>query len=842
MSVYYCESCLTNENILIDGGSLPVVIAGQPNVGFNVGVGFNNAVNAIGLQPDGKILVGGGFTSYSGVSRNYIIRLNTDGSVDNSFVIGTGFNLTSTVFTIQLQSDGKILVGGRFSSYSGVTSRGIIRLNTDGSVDTSFVIGTGFNSSSQINTIELQSDGKILVGGQFTTYSGVSINNIIRLNTDGSIDNSFVIGAGFDNGVFRIQLQSDGKILVGGQFTTYSGVSYNRLIRLNTNGSVDTSFVIGTGFDNAVRTIQLQSDGKILVGGSFTSYSGVSYNRLIRLNTNGSVDTSFVIGTGFDNFVSTIQLQTDGKILAGGNFTQYSGLYRNYIVRLNTDGSIDADFIIGDGFNGIVNTMQLQPDGKILVGGFFSIYNGYFTNYLCLINENIDSTILYTTDFKCYIPQKKVTPLYDFTSFSVGYGFNNTVSEIQLQPDGKIIVGGSFTSYSGVSGNRIIRLNTDGSVDTSFVIGAGINNSVLTIQLQPDGKILVGGIFSSYSGVTRNRIIRLNTDGSVDTSFVIGTGFNGDVRTIELQPDGKILVGGDFTSYSGVSRNRIIRLNTDGSVDTSFVIGAGINNSVLTIELQSDGKILAGGGFTSYSGVTRNRIIRLNTDGSVDTSFVIGTGFNGDVRTIQSQPDGKILVGGGFTSYSGVSRNYIIRLNTDGSVDTSFVIGIGFGGTVNTIELQPDGKILVGGDFTTYSGVSFSRIVKLNTDGSVDASFVIGTGFDNSVLTIQLQSDSKILVGGTFSIFDNYLTPKIARITETPAVPQYEALLLFVDCEVCNGYVIPISANTEYEVCEVCSGNTFTVEAPHPVWTGMNGGAVTQLDAIVLGGPNGLNN
>jgi uncharacterized delta-60 repeat protein len=930
---------------------------------FSIGTGFNNSVRTTQLQPDGKILVGGEFTSYSGVSKNYFVRLNSDGSIDNSFISGFGFN--GAIYSTQVQSDGKIIVGGGFTSYSGVSRNDIIRLNTDGSIDTSFVIGTG--SNGEVRVITLQTDGKILVGGTFTSYSGVSSNRIIRLNTNGSIDTSFVIGSGFNANIFSTQIQPDGKILVGGGFTSYSGVSRNRIIRLNTDGSVDTGFVIGTGFDNVVWSIQLQSDGKILAGGDFTSYSGItnpsvillngdgskntsfnsspfgagfgtrtiysvssqsngniliggtqdtynntqtngmtvlssngdysqqrryiarlntdgtidptfdsflgfnglvsgvtiqsdgkvlvtgsftsysgissnriarlnsdgsydttfvvgtgfgsttntltlvsndyvlvggnftSYNgssttrlvqlvlfslpvtnanRIIRLNSNGSVDNTFVIGTGFTSGVNTVTIQNDGKILAGGDFTSYSGVSRNRIIRLNTDGSVDNNFIIGTGFAGNLNAITLQTDGKILVGGNFTSYSGLSINDIIRLNTDgsIDS------------------------SFTVGTGFNNQVYTILQKTDNSILVGGSFTTYNGLSSLRmvtlsgdgsvpnvfnytnIVRLNIDGSVDNTFIVGTGFTSSVNTTTTQSDGKILVGGQFTSYSGVSSNRIIRLNTDGSVDTSFVIGTGFGSTVSVTTLQSDGKIIVGGDFTSYSGASRNRIIRLNTDGSVDTSFVIGTGFNGTVQTISLKSDGKILVGGAFTSYNSTSQlsmvtlntngstenvfdyNRIVRLNTNSSVDTSFVIGTGFNNFVYTIALQPDGKILVGGEFTSYSGVSRNYIIRLNTDGSIDNSFVIGTGFNNFVYTIALQPDGKILVGGVFTSYSGVTRNRIIRLNTDGSIDNSFVIGTGFGTTVNNITVQSDGKILVCGVFTSYSGVSSNRIIRL------------------------------------------------------------------------------
>lgn len=360
-------------------------------------------------------------------------------------------------------------------------------------------------------------------------------------------------------------------------------------------------------------------------------------------------------------------------------------------------------------------------------------------------------------------------------SFNVGTGFNNAVSAIVLQPNGKVLVGGSFTSYNGQTQNRIVRLNEDGTIDTLFNIGTGLNNSVFAVALQPDGKILVGGSFTEYNGQTRNRIIRLNEDGSLDTFFNIGAGFSfinatyTSVRTISLQPDDKILVGGRFTQYDGQNVNYIVRLNTDGSLDTSFDVETGFNDVVFTITPQTDGKILVGGWFTSYNGQAQNKITRLNADGALDATFDIGTGFNDEeVSTIVLQSDGKILVGGyAFTLYNGQTSNRIVRLDTDGTLDTSFNIGTGFNNAVNTISLQSNGKILVGGDFTSYNGQTRNRIVRLNTDGSLDNSFNIGAGLDNWVTTIALQPNGKILVGGNFTEYDGITQNRIVRLNGT---------------------------------------------------------------------------
>ena len=1202
-------------------------IAGSINNSFVQGTGFDFDVIAIETLSNGQLLVGGQFTSYNGTPANYVARLNTDGSQDLSFI---DIGLNDSVWEISIQSDGKILLGGNFTSYNfgANPSSEIIRLNSDGSVDTSFNVGTGFIGGT-VRIITIQSDGKILVGGGFTSYNGTPANRIIRLNSDGSIDGSFVYGTGFNTFVADIVVQSDGKIIVGGGFTDYDGTYFDQIIRLNSDGSIDNSFSSPTsGAD--VNVVILQPDGKIIIAGWISG-------GILRLNSDGSIDTSFITGTGFDSLVVDAKLQSDGKIIVGGGFTDYDGIVSNYVAVLNANGSYDSNydftsgadatvyavsiinndvFYIGGTFtnydstvvgyiasvyttsyyttpqgypqsmvyngnnNSIVlfndeNSQTLTPysyvysfdcdtlqetiinkslpynnpytfntstyspinnnyyqlvqdsytndvslvvfsainnleitrvllssntlttinycsynnsvyiggvnivvvfdcntntetttistitqftnvDGNIIfnpldnklycrvasnqliidvinntvfsennsifqadtnypkscvdllnnrivyvnktLGGFIeyfdcntqtivettdilSLYGLYGTDIIynptteliyCVtinstdqqnklliidpttyaITENIilnqetsqvyadfvmalnpiDNTIFIasnmfyalqsgfsifdcntneiistntfkvgTTDFSVsslninissvfynsnyssfvafhfiyntqslgngiaitsftkqnsysneaffpivesgvcnivkydcninrvmetvytapaetpyigkmvynennnylyfvqyqtrlpFIGSKSigvldltnntlVTTLYPTlitdstnnnsgtinTLFNTvnqsGNSFNGSVYAITVQSDNKVLVGGSFSTYKGtIPAYNIIRLNSDGSVDTSFVTGTGFDNEVDSIVIQSDGKIIVGGGFADYNGTSANYIIRLNSDGSVDTSFVTGTGFDNDIYSITIQSDGKILVGGQFTNYNGTSANYIIRLNSDGSVDTSFVYGIGLDDRVYSTAIQSDGKILVGGNFTDYNGTSAKHIIRLNSDGSIDTFFVYGTGFDILVFSIAIQSDGKILIGGDFTDYDGTPANRIIRLNSDGSVDTSFVYGTGFIDEVYSTAIQSDGKILVGGFFTDYDGTPANRIIRLNSDGSVDTSFVYGTGFNNSAHCISLYGDS-VLVGGDFSSYNGVNSPAIVDI------------------------------------------------------------------------------
>jgi uncharacterized delta-60 repeat protein len=794
---------------------------------FIYGNGFDAEVRVITIQPDGKILVGGLFSNYDGNSVNYIVRLNSDGSIDNTFNIGTGFD--NQVFTIELQSDGKILVGGDFNNYNGTPFKFIVRLNSDGSIDNTFDIGGGFNNTVQ--TISIQSDGKILVGGSFVQYSGVGTNYIIRLNSDGSIDNTFVIGGGFNDTVLTITIQSDGKILVGGLFTDYGGNTANYIIRLNNNGSVDNTFTYGDGFNSFVRTIEVQSDEKILIGGEFTEYDGTLVNYIIRLNPDGSIDNTFVTGSGISSTVRSIQLLQDGKMLVGGDFTIYDGtIISNYIIKLNSDGSFDDSFIIDTGFNSTVYSIKVKNDQSLLIGGSFQVYKQRIINYLIRLNTS---------------------GLYD-DSLNYKLGFGKTVRTISIQSDGKIVVGGEFEIYENITVNRIVRLNPDGSIDNTFVTGHGFNGDVYTLILQPDGKILVGGDFTEFDSGGFNRIIRLNDDGSIDNTFVIGGGFNDTVLTITIQSDGKILVGGGFTDFDGNSVNSIVRLNTDGTFDNTFNSGTGFDEKVYTISNFTSGRLLVGGAFSDYDGTTSKKIVIINSDGSFNTTF--GSGIAGStVYTTILQSDGKILVGGNFAEFDGVPTNNIIRLNNDGTVDNTFVNGTGFNSPVFDIKIQDDGKIIIGGEFTEYDGYSVPYICRINSNGSIDTSFIVGDGFDDIVYSIQIQSDDKILVGGAFTTYP--LKSGIFQLAEGDCVfvddygivsrnapEEFITFGPFISCSECT--TPDNSPGTESIICVTCDdpNSVTSTTAPHGIYLDEQGRAIAQINTIAMGGFNGLNN
>ncbi|MCL5097165.1 MAG: hypothetical protein M1608_06505 [Candidatus Omnitrophica bacterium] len=1368
---------------------------------FNTTPGANKPVYATAVQDDLKTVIAGEFTAFNTIERNRIARMNLDGSNDNTFTPGTGADNYIDTLTIypayggNLSLAGKMIIGGGFTSYNGVQRYHIARLNSDGTLDTTFNPALGTDGT--VRSAAIQGDGKVVIGGEFTSVNGTNRNYVARLNTDGSLDTSFDPGLGpsdfvssvaiagppafeiqggqwgygpteyrtnvftgstsgrvtlyydfldipdtihvyydtnlvYDTGlvsgtnvvsftygpgksqeltivvnegsgdpytvwIFQAYIQTTGieeKVMIGGDFTSVNGIGRNRIARLHNDGSVDTAFDPGTGADGLVYSVAMQRDGKVLIGGAFSSVDVRSRNSIARLNSDGTLDTSFNPGSGFDDSVYAITVQPDGRPLVGGIFTKYNGTRRVGLARLNTDATLDTSFMdtaynqfagpinpsyfdpsnpsrlypknyiktiaayqiattnfvsvttsnVVDGTNVVVLQPNVVTQDKVIIGGGFhrlggspSLYavepktweeftradirtrynvaqliggstpgpgnlefitgnynvdenagrlqvtlrrvNGQlgtisadvstsdgtakagsnyqttrsqeiwpeywlymrsegYTNYNYLavpilsdgipggnkildmtmsnpmgqitlggeyiplggalgqfdsaitivdndvnpgtfsfssptysIDENgayatitvnraggsdgdvsvdyatsdgsavagldyttttgrlrfssgqtnrtvtvpiIDNTVaeldetvnltlsnptgganlgsqttavltiidndfasgrvsfnaanytvsegigsaivtirrtgggkgvltvrydtsdgtataglkytatsgtlswadgdtadksfaipileenlvegnqtfnltlsnpsvtgalgaqytaaitivdddaygLLAFSFPAYTVDENGTNLIvtvvrqggsggtvsvnyassdgtgragvDYRAVSgtlvfdpgvvsrtfsiqvidnsivdgnrtfnlalsnptnaalglyatapitivddetinepagsldstfVANGADDLIYSIALLDNGKLMIGGDFLSVNDVYRTRLARLNPDGTLDPSFNPGVGPNASVRTMLLQPDGMLLMGGLFTSVQGTNRNHIARLNTDGVLDEFFNPGAGADNPVFALALQQDGKVLIGGSFNTVNGVVLHGIGRLNTNGVVDATFNPGSSINGSVLAIGIQSDGKVVVGGDFVvTLNNLSWHGLARLNTNGFVDTTFQPTTSTNGAVRSVVIQSDGKLVVGGSFVSVNGVSRNGIARLNTDGSLDPDFDPGSGANGAVYSIAAQADGKLVLGGEFTSANGVTRNRLTRLNPDGSVDSTINFGMGANGFVSAVVIQTDRKIVFGGGFTAYNGIPRNHLARI------------------------------------------------------------------------------
>ncbi|HEY0455205.1 MAG TPA: Calx-beta domain-containing protein, partial [Verrucomicrobiae bacterium] len=889
--------------------SVPIFDNGQVDGSRYFSIQFSNV--------EGALLPSYSSSLFLSISDNELPNI-----VATSFNPGSGvYGYDETIGTVKklvLQPDGKVLIGGDFNTVAGNLRKGFARLNSNGSYDTNFNFGAG--TDGKVQALALQPNGQILVGGQFATVNGLGHANLARINPDGTVENSFTASTDDSGVVYSLVVQPDGRVLVGGNFQKVNGSSRYCLARLLPSGALDSAFQVSAITNMYVRGLALLPDGRIAVACNATNAYLNTYiaQRVLLLNSDGSVDPSFVAAGpyAYDD-LSGIALQpTTGKLLVYGAFGYFSGQYRNSgLVRLNMDGSVDALFnpyvgflpvqdlafrpdgsmiVVGNdkssfpvpsyysplvltslnaagGFepnitsvqaDNPINAVAIQPDGRILVGGSFTAINsvsrvgiarldfqgttgnafnftkatftgheedagttiqiqrlGSSTAAASVTFSTSDGTAQSTLDYigqtnvitfaplevqkSIFIPllddslverdetvqlkltnpsasaevgaqgiatlviQQEERPVLVDTSFNPGTGANRKVYAIARQPDGKLIIGGQFVTINGMPRNYIARLNTNGTVDQSFNVGTGPNSYVRALALQPDGKVILGGQFWSVNGISHYGVARLNTDGSLDTNFNATIYGGGEVvNSLALQPNGQVLVAGTFYAVNGYNSYYLTRLNSDGSLDQAFSISNASKPSITlaSVALQSDGKILAGGYYSAA-------LLRFQSDGSWDTNFApAGLSFTnnyfnyGRIKALKVLSNDHILVGGLFRE---PHRN-IARLNPDGSLDSNFNPGTGANNSVNVIALDAGGKLVIGGEFFSYNDTASRRLARLNGDGSLDFTFNPGTGVNDEIQDILIQPDNKYVLGGEFSAVNGINLDHIARVYGYP--------------------------------------------------------------------------
>ncbi len=650
------------------------------------------------VLPDGKILI---------LNNKYeLIKL--DGNLkDNSFNIGTGFEFSNPSFLsvedFTVQNDGKILVTGSFSKFNGVNVSRIIRLNPNGTLDTNF-LAPFYNVGSGIFSLKVQSDGKILI--VIGLINDVSTKNLKRLNANGSLDTTFNTD---DNYRFRcFALQADGKIIVSHSLAQGLPESYDSdgkyISRLNTDGSFDSSFTtanFSTDVIYPINEIKIQNDQKIVVAGRFFTCNNLPNNNIVRLDTNGTVDTSFNTGTGFSlssqvtgkSSTNQILIQQDQKIIIGGFFEKYNNIDRYNLVRLNTDGTIDNSFGDVISFLGLesVSSLSFFNDEKILASGYLA--NKKVDGYIVKINSN-------------------GTKDNSFNNICKGF-FNNLVNTVVETADGKLLVGGSFQSYNGKSVVALARLNNDGSLDNSLNFvdqNSFAVTSITAIKPISNGQILLGG--QMYNSSVEKGIIKINSDGSLDNSFNYDVNFTTSPSEIILLEDGKLLINAKGLD-SGETYYPVL-LEANGTRALTYF---NFDSKCIIKELP-DGKILIGGKKNNVIYLNR----RLNSNiNLIDTTFELDTTIiNNGVNTVCIQQDGRILLEGDFI-VNGV-QSKLIRIFNNGGLDNSFNCNlINNNYEINNISILPNQKILI--SYTDLYATFLTKINRLNIDGTLDSSF-----------------------------------------------------------------------------------------------------------------------
>lgn len=712
---------------------------GESDLGFGYGDGGPNGAETAAIRSDGRIMVGGGFGRYDGILCNTIVCLDADGHPYSGFQ-NTTF-MGNRIEDMVLLPDDRAVVCGSF------TGR-VERFLPNGMQDPTFDPGAGAGGGGAF-TISEQADGKLIMGGSFQTFDGVPRMRIVRMLPDGALDPSFDPGTGADGTVLACAIQSDGRILIAGEFTRYNGAEANHIARLLPDGQLDPSFQIGSGFDQVVKGLVLQSDGRILACGSFSTYNGASHESVIRLEADGTRDATFDAGN-MNGSVEAVASGPDDTIYITGGVTVVEGITSRNVFRLFADGAVDTDFNTGLGSDAAPTGLLLMPNGKLMVLGWFERFGSYART----------STVLLNTD-------GTVDP-----TFGDATGINGRVNAVAIQPDQRVLVGGQFAGSYGDLSLVVARLMENGDPDPSFSMSVLVPDMVVyTIIPRADGRTVVGGYFGNG-----DLLKMLDANGVVDPDFDVAFQGGTSLFAATDQPDGKLLIAGSFTTINTVSRRGLARLNADWTLDTSFDPGTGINgfNSIRDLALQPDGRIVIVGNFTDYDGNAADGIARINADGSFDPSFLPGVVGSGSLQRVAVQADGTLLVcASASTTYNGVSVGYLFRLNSDGTLDDGWQDGTGPDGVVQDLAVEASGHVVIVGDFTAVNNTPRVRIARLQPDGQLDLAFQPGAGSNAILQAVTLAPSGNLLIAGELTAYDGVGRNRIARIVNdiTSAVP-----------------------------------------------------------------------
>ncbi len=642
---------------------------------FHSGFADQSNVRALAELPSGKILVGGSFNNYDGSACGNFVVLNPDGTRDMSYS-GVGTTSSAEINDIQLAAGNKVIVAGYFSSFNGVLRNGLVRLTSSLQVDTSF--GTNYTGSSvgEFYTVLTFPDGGIMVGGDFENYWGNSASGLIKLTATGTYDPNFNLytPGGFNASINKLKFTADGKILMCGRFTSYGGHQTYNIVRLNSNGAVDNTFQNNTLMSSGAIKDCIDFNGHVIVVGGL-DFQGVNVSNMAYLSDSGSllIGLSESLKCDSDDTIDLVEKLADGSILIGGNFYKILGKYSRSLLKFTDITTIERDFFTPPASddhtahnfsgNGSVRSISKYSNSHYLVSGRFTQFNGDTINGLARLSSNgeLDPT------FNAHFPAGAIITAFTVQpdgKVLVNYQNNNqdyTPKLVRLHTDGSL--DGSFScplhyvvtrilwsnsntriiiaGYDQTSPNKAVnKLNLDGTLDPAFTPYS--SSDMLDIIELTNGKILVE---ERWGGVTKISATGVS-DPSFNNSF---SPFSTPATGFALQSDGKIIV-------SGSGGNRIYRLNANGTADATYQSEYNVTANYQepnAIELQPDGKLLVYG---------NQEVFRFNMDGSHDPSFKqlkVTGGYVSDFLLDST----RLLIAGDYTYVNGFPINDLMGVD-----------------------------------------------------------------------------------------------------------------------------------------------------------------------------------
>jgi hypothetical protein len=545
--------------------------------GIGIG-GFEPSVNALAVDGQGRVYVGGSFTEAGGVGANHVARYNpatnswsalgTD--AQNGVSGGSDFSLfTLSVAALAIDGQGGVYVGGFFSQAGSVSANSVARY--DIATNSWSALGTGTQNGVSgdfppaVAAFAIDGQGRVYVGGNFTQAGSVSVSDVARYNP--TANSWSALGAGAQNGVNgeirAFAIDGQGRIYVGGSFTQAGNVSANYVARFDP--ATNSWSALGTGAQNGVsgnRTVivtalAIDGQGRVYVGGFFSQAGGVSANHVARYNP--ATNSWSVLGTDaqngvsgnffFPSFVADLAVDGQGRVYVGGFFSQAGSVSANSVARY--DPATNSWSALGtgpqNGVDGFVNALAIDGQGRVYVGGLFVEAGGVSANHVARYNPATNSWSVLGTD----------------AQNGVSGGFFPSVVALAVDGQGGVYVGGSFTEAGDVSANYVARYNPATNSWSALGTGAqnGVNDGVNALTIDGQGRVYVGGFFTQAGGVSVNRVVRFNP--ATNSWNTLGTGaqngVNNFVSAIAVDGQGRIYLGGFFSQAGGIPSAFIAR-------------------------------------------------------------------------------------------------------------------------------------------------------------------------------------------------------------------------------------------------------------------------------------------
>ncbi len=764
---------------------------GDIDPAFDPGAGAEKKPVIYGLLQDSSttFLAYGSFARVNGSSYANIVKIDSTGAVDASF---TPPSINGEVRALAKRGDGKFLAGGNFSiTQSSPYYYDLALLEADGALNTGF--WSAFAGQGTINALAVQTDDYVLCGGYALQLSQVSVDptrHLVRIQSNGFADGTYPVFNGPRAYVTGLAVDSDlpqypNRLTVYGAFNTGVTTQINWQGALDNAGAVIDVTPDDADTDGPILNIIDASNDKTYVVGNFSKAYGHAANRILRRNADGGKDTSFNIGSGPNGDVTGAYRLSDDSVILVGAFTAFNGASCNRIVRLTSSGAVDTSFVVNNGANAPILSIVPLSDGSLALTGAFTTYQGQTRYGLAAIAQN--GSLL--SAFSGFTPEMSGT-------------VKIVVHDLVAQPNGKILIGGDFNWFGGVFAPNVARLNADGSPDAGFSAGLGPDGAVRDVALDGDGNVLVGGDIGGVATRPIGGVARLLTDGAVDTVFkpIVTRTDNSPAPVYAVLPldDGKVLVGGHVRKISGADRSPLGRLNADGGLDAAFdpQIAITSGTSLQAYALSAWQGTYYVGGYVTYESLARGFFTRVTDSGALDATFVPVTPsanvvvLNSSVWEIALQQDDKPVICGDFLeiidgSWSRPQRRGLARFTTTGGLDsfdsTTGALSLTY---VDSLSIEPDGRILFAGGFTTYNGVNRTRLARTLTTGALDDSFDPGTGVPARARVIRRVTRTRGLIGGEFSSYDGVARSGLAGFVldlQPPVSSQAFLMLLLLE-------------------------------------------------------------